>query len=81
MGKLGKFILTTIIVGIVFGIGFYYASDVSVKCTIILAYGMFLLIYGMIIANPFKPTPNVYEFEYEYEVEVEEEQTKSNNEK
>ncbi len=71
MGKLGKVILTTLTVGIICAIGFYYVEEMAVKFTIALAYGMFLLIYGMIMANPFKPTPNVYEFEYEVEVEEE----------
>lgn len=55
MGKTGKFILTSLIVGLIFGIGFYYSNDVATKCTIALAYAMFLIIYGMIVAPP-KPT-------------------------
>jgi len=78
MSKLGKVILTTLIVGLVCFVGVYYFENTAVKCTIALAYGMFLLIYGMIVAPVFNNSLNevhdkgdeFYELETEEETEI-----------
>jgi hypothetical protein len=83
MSKLVKVILTTLMVGLVCLAGIYYFEATAVKCTIALAYGMFLLIYGMIVAPIFNKSLNEVhdkgdEF-YELETEVVEEETEINN--
>ena len=57
MSKFGKVIFTTLIVGLVCFAGIYYSPSIELKFTIGIAYGIFLIIYRMIITSPTTPTP------------------------
>jgi len=74
MNKLLKSILTTLLIGLIcFSIA-YIIDDIAVRCTISIAYVMFLIIYGIISLNSFDDSTNndIEEYEVNNENEIEE---------